>query len=511
MKLSFGLYTKSLLMWLAVFAVVGGSFLVIRGRGAKTTAFDFPARASAPGIFEGTVVLDRSGKATFQGKDVTSSLKPRRDFDELQLKVLDESGIGFGTATVMVLLPFSVDEPSLKTNAFLIHSFDSSVSVTKQPPSTITFTAANVSSEAVLTIRLEFKKGLLNLPLAKRIANFFINAPLGFWIVASLILPIITLLYMLYLLASQASGSKRFSPGRSSSRPSQDLPPAVVGLLKRGSVSARDIAATLVDLATRGWIDIFYREGHFTFGKRKPFHFYTLEEVTTLPDQGASKTKGLRRYEEVLLSKILPPEGYRATDQDIVVRVGHRLFSPKMADVFMEVYHHATALGFFMKDPALVHRTIRRRGITLFAIGLAGFFVSALALPEPKFLLIFWIGMVGASLLIVELGNLVSFRTAEGQRALDNWLAFEHYLADSSPIAYREITAGVFGQYLPYAIALGVEGAWIARFRRHPFAPPSWFGSTTTNLTLEQFDRELFPILSWVASSLVAAKEPTVE
>lgn len=511
MKLSFGLYTKSLLMWLAVLAVIGGGVFVTRGPGTKTTAFDFPAQATLPGTFEAVVVIDRSGRATFQGKDVTSSLKSRRDFDEFQLKILDEPGVSFSTATVKVVVPFSVDEPSLKTNAFLIHSFDPSVSVTKQPPSTITFAASNLSSEAVLSIRLEFKKGLLNLLLPKRIANFFISAPLGFWIVTALILPIATLLYMLYLLAGHASGRKLVSAERSSSRPPQDLPPAVVGLLKRGSVSSRDIAATLVDLAARGWIDIFYREGHFTFGKRKPFHYYTLEEVTALSAQGPSKTKGLRRYEEVLLSKILPPEGYRATDQDIGVRVGHRLFSPKMADVFMEVYHHGTALGFFMKDPAVVHRTIRRRGITLFATGLAGFFVSALLLPEPKFLLIFWIGMVGASLLIVELGHLVSFRTSEGQRALAGWLAFEHYLADASPIAYREITGGVFGQYLPYAIALGVEGAWIARFRRHPFSAPSWFGSTTTNLTLEQFDRELFPILSWVASSLVTAKEPTVE
>ncbi len=511
MKLSFGLYTKSFVMWLAVFVVLGGSFFVIRSRGSKTTAFDFPAQATLPGTFEGTVVLDRSGKATFQGKDVRSSLKSRRDFDEFQLNILDESGVSFSTAIIKVVVPFSVDESSLKTHAFLIHSFDPAVSVTKQPPSTITFTAANVSSEAVLTIRLEFKKGLLNLPLSKRIANFFINAPLGFWIVAALIFPITTLLYMLYLLAGHASGGKRISSERSSNRPPQDLPPAVVGLLKRGSVSSRDIAATLVDLAARGWIDIFYREGHFTFGKRKPFHFYTFEEVIALPAQGNSKTKGLRRYEEVLLSKILPPEGYRATDQEIVMRVGHRLFSPKMANVFMEVYHHATAAGFFLKDPAIVHRTIRRRGITFFAVGLVGFFASALVLPEPKFLLIFWIGMIGASLLIIELGNLVSFRTSEGQRALADWLAFEHYLADSSPITYRDITNGVFERYLPYAIALGVEGVWVSRFRNHPFASPSWFGSTTMNLTLEQFDRELFPILSWVASSLVMAKEPTVE
>ena len=511
MKLSFGLYTKSLVMWLAVFAFIAGSFFVIRGRGGQTTAFDFPAQASLPGTFEGKVVLDRNGTATFQGKDVTSSLKSRRDFDEFQLKILDEAGVSFSSAKITALLPFSVDEPSLKTNTFLIHSFDPSVSVTKTPPSTVTFTAQNLSSEAVLTIRLEFKKGLVNFPLPKRIANFLTAAPLGFWIGGALILPITTLLYMVYLLLGHASKFKPVGPGRLSNRPPQDLPPAVVGLLKRGSVSSRDIAATLVDLAARGWIDIFYREGHFTFGKRKPFHFYTLEEVTALSAQGASKTKGLRRFEEVLLSKILPPEGYRATDQDIVVRVGHRLFSPKMADVFLEIYHHATVLGFFMNDPAIVHRTIRRRGITLFALGLAGFLVSVLMIPEPKFLLIFWIGMIGASLLIVELGNLVSFRTDQGQRALNEWLAFEHYLADASIISYSEITTGAFEKYLPYAIALGVEGAWISRFRNHPFAPPNWFGSTTTNLTLEQFDRELFPILFWVSHSLVMAKEPTVE
>ncbi|MBI3261101.1 hypothetical protein HYZ64_01870, partial [Candidatus Berkelbacteria bacterium] len=88
MKLSFGLYTKSLLMWLAVFALIAGGFFLVRGRGSTTKAFDFPAQATLPGTFEGTVVLDRSGRATFQGKDVRNSLKSRRDVDEFQLKIL---------------------------------------------------------------------------------------------------------------------------------------------------------------------------------------------------------------------------------------------------------------------------------------------------------------------------------------------------------------------------------------------------------------------------------------
>lgn len=511
MKLSFGLYSKAAIFWLAVIALAAGGFFVLSNRGQRITAFDSSDEISEPGVFEGTAAISKDGRASFQGRDVSQALKSRPQFDEFQLKVFDEPGTSFSLAKIDVELPFPVDEPSLKPTAFLIHSFDPTVTVAKKPPTTVTFLARNVSADAILTIRLEFKRGLVSYPLPKRVTNFLVNAPLGFWIASALVLPGLTLGYLLWLLATQLGQMRMTRPTKPVRVMPQDLPPAVVGVLKRGSISARDVAATLVDLARRGYIDIFWRDGHFSFAKRKDFHFYRLDEVVALPQRGPAKTKGLRRYEEVLLSKILPPEGYRATEQDIVVRVGHRLFSPKMAEVFMAIYQLATDAGFFISNPGLVHRRIRRQGITLFIIGLIGFAISALAIPEPKFLLIFWIGMIAASLLVVELGNLVPLRTAKGQQALNDWLGFELHLKDPSLVSYTEINTGVFEQYLPYAIALGVEGAWIWRFRQHPFTAPKWFASTTANMTLEQFDRELFPILSWVASSLVAAKEPTVE
>ena len=511
MKLSFGLYSKSALFWLVVFLTfLSGGYLLRSGR-QRITAIDKTPQASQPGVFAGEVVIGKDGSVTFQGKDVSKSLSRRGAQDEFQLKVLDEPGFSFDQASITVTLPFALTEGSLKTEAFLIHSLDNTVAVTKQPPNRVEFSARNVSQDAVFTIRLIFAKGLIDYPAGREISNFFLNAPLGFWIVLALILPMATLLYMVVLVVAALSQAKPATDFKPTDIPPADLSPAMVGLIKRGTVGAREVAATLVDLGRRGFIDIFWKEKGFTFGKRKPFHFYTLAEAIALPIEGLAKTAGLRRYEEVLLSKILPPEGYRSTAEDITVRIGHRLFSPKMAAVFMEIYQLATKAGYFVANPGLVHRRVRRRGIALFIAGLIGFALSALFLSEPKFLLIFWIGTIAAALLIVELANFIPLRTPSGQKMLQDWLAFERYLADPSPISYSQAAAGVFERYLPYAIALGVEGVWVARFRNHPFTSPGWFGSTTDNLTLEQFDRELFPILGWVASSLVTAKEPTVE
>ncbi len=512
MKLSIGIYKKSLAFWIVVGLIFGATALLLRRNSQQISASsELPQEVTLPGAFSGTVVIARSGAVTFQGKPVKGTLKTHKDFDEFQLKIFDEPGVSFGQARVDVVLPFSVSEPSIKITPYLIHSFDSQVGVQKIAPSTIEFTATNIAPEAVFTVNVQFGKGLIAYPWLTRIAQFFSTISFGSWIVLSLVLPVPTLLYVLYLLYRQSRVSIAPSAAAVISSPPQDLPPAVVGVLKHGSVSARDIGATLVDLARRGFIDIFWRESGFSFGKRRDFHFYSLAEMNISPTIRRAKTQGLRGYEEVLLSKILPPEGYRSTDDDIVVRVGHRLFSPKMAEVFTQIYSIATAHGFFVKNPAAVHRTIRRRGIALFVAGVIGFAVSGILGPDPKFFLIFWVGMIAASLLIIDLSNLVPLRTPHGTKVLGDWLAFERYLTDRKEISYSEITAGVFERYLPYAIALGVEGAWTYRFRRHPFAPPPWFGTTTNNISLEQFDRELFPLLGWLAQSLVAAKEPTVE
>jgi hypothetical protein len=76
------------------------------------------------------------------------------------------------------------------------------------------------------------------------------------------------------------------------------IPPAIVGVLVHQKVRAREIAATLVDLAIRGDILIIDRERGFAFGKGK-------------------FDQRLLGYEKILLSKIfrnnLAPIGSRSS------------------------------------------------------------------------------------------------------------------------------------------------------------------------------------------------------
>ena len=70
---------------------------------------------------------------------------------------------------------------------------------------------------------------------------------------------------------------------------------------------------------------------------------------------------------------------------DVLYRVGHRIFSEKMAHVYWEIYNQLEKEGYFTKSPGKVIAHWRALGVSLFFAGVIGFFTGVL-FSTPVFL-----------------------------------------------------------------------------------------------------------------------------
>jgi len=443
------------------------------------------------------VDVSPNGRITLEGKDYSNTLKVFRDFYEIRLLVLDKPGVFISNFTVNLTLPRDVTQNQIEQTVFAVHgvgSYDYSLS----SPRVLTYRASNVSSEASYTIVAHFPKSVLKASFAKQLDYVLSQISTKVYLGFAIALPLVTLIIMIFMIVRRRQDQIFYLSNKILNIPPSNTPPAVVGVLADGQVGPREIAATLIDLANRGYIYITcHANGTYSFGKRKSLNLEKLPE--------------LAEYERILLSKIFMPNQYMSTGEDVDMRIGQHVFSRKIAQVYLNIYNETTRLGYFIKNPVAVHLRWRFTGIFLFFIGLLGFLYTAFFAPDPKFPLFLWVGEFIASAIIIWLSGLMPIRSVTGTSTLRQWLQFRSYLKMGKAATG---TAGLMDEYrrmLPYAIVFGVETEWTRRFMKETFIRPDWFDTEDMVVTLDVFASTLFPIIAYVGGSLDKSHEPTVE
>jgi uncharacterized membrane protein YgcG len=225
--------------------------------------------------------------------------------------------------------------------------------------------------------------------------------------------------------------------------PPDDLRPAQMGLLLDERTDNKDVAATIVDLAVRGYISItelappgFLMSGDWQITRTKK----------SLDD--------LNAYERTLLKGILG-------DRD-EVELGslHTDYPAALYRADEELAHQAAA--WFVRDPRVVRSRWRWCGM--------GALLSAV--PVTWIAAAVWdAGLAGIpvaflGLLFVLTASWMPKRTAGGSELLRRVLGFRLYI-DTAEKRRQEFNekANIFAEYLPYAIVFGCVTKWAHVFR----------------------------------------------
>lgn len=427
-----------------------------------------------------------NGSVYKDNQRILAKIKPEKDFDELRLIVYDQNGFYLDQLEILLKLPENVANET-KSEILAIHGVESTSSEVVNS-STIAYTAESVGEQSTITVVAKLPKGVINLPLYDRMVYLLSTFSGSFWLGIAIIIPLITLVYLLLLIYLQQKTQKIPIPERPITAPPMALPPAAVGVLVSQEVGSREIASTLIDLSLRGYIFIIDRDRGFAFGKR-------------------NFVGQLLGFERVLLSKIFR-ESIKISDQEISQRFTNHLYSKKMSLFTKEVYGLATRLGYFKENPSRMHRRYQYIGTLLFVFALACFLLTFKYFSQVPYASFLWVGMMISSAVMVFVGSKMPIRTAVGRQAMSNWLAFKKYLSDPTPLPFEQSNYQKFVEYLPYAIIFHSEAMWARRFSGQEFSVPDWFLTDKESLGLNDFCLALYPIIGYVGQNLATIREP---
>lgn len=234
-----------------------------------------------------------------------------------------------------------------------------------------------------------------------------------------------------------------------------------LGTLLDERADPRDVTATIVDLAVRGYLRIEQvAEANF-LGRGADWRLVKLRAADDV----------LVAYERTLF------DGIFAGRSAVNLSDLKTTFAATMGKVQGELYDDVTERGWFRGNPRKVRTNWYLAGVALTLVGI-GLTVVLAAFTH-------W-GLVGLAGLVVgvvvlTVARTAPARTADGTAVLAQTLGFRQYLAtaEAEQLKFEE-GEDLFSRYLPLAIVFGLTERWAAVFARlaaqgRAVAEPTWY------------------------------------
>lgn len=370
--------------------------------------------------------------------------------DELRWYVFDaDTPVTIGAATATVKLPGSV--APAKLSAAIDTGPGVANEVTSPAPSTLAYKTGKLPAYTHFWIVAGFPKGVVKFVWTwKRVAG---------WIVpkAGFALPIFTLLGMLVLWRRRGRDEPAAAFAGYVSEPPSDLPPGVAGALVDERVDVKEVVATIVDLARRGYIEIENRqEGTWVF-KSTTNVFRRLKDFDDLKGLEKEVATALFGSKQEVSSDDLKNKFY--THVDAIVD---------------KIYAEVTTRGLFVSNPKSSRASWKGLGVAVLVVlgGGSLFIGNAARVPGWGYL---FIGSLVSGVVVLAFSGSMPKRTAAGAQEVRRWEAFRNYLRDLTRYQDLPTAQQSFERFLPYAIAFGVERAWVRRFQDLQLPAPVWY------------------------------------
>jgi uncharacterized membrane protein YgcG len=239
--------------------------------------------------------------------------------------------------------------------------------------------------------------------------------------------------------------------------PPSDLPPGLVGTLLDESADVRDVIATVVDQGRKGNLRIADVGGEGLFSSRDFEYTQTGGKVEY-------------RFEEMVLNSIF---GY---GNPVRLSSLKNTFYSSLPPIYSEMYRTLVGLKYFPENPQSVRMRNYAKGVGLLVLaGLVGF-VAFLFIDMVSFaLLALPVAFVAAGVVRLATAGVMPRKTDFGAEEAEKWRAFGRYLEQMQRYTDVQAAADKFQQYLPYAVALGIERQLTNQFNSVPSAMPPYY------------------------------------
>ncbi len=245
--------------------------------------------------------------------------------------------------------------------------------------------------------------------------------------------------------------------------PPAGLRPGQVGTLLDGTANPRDVTATIVDLAVRGYLRI---EDAPPRQIRRDWRLVRL-----------GKSGGLLKYERILLDGLFESTTTRSGETAALLSELGPDFAGQLKQAQDALYADVAARGWFTARPDWVRRTWLAVGSVIFAAGAVAVIVAA---AGTHHLGLAPIPVVLAGLVLIAGARWMPARTAKGTALARRVEQFRRCI--QTPAVTQAQPAGqpdTLYDYLPYAIAFGCTQQWagVTAALADPDQAPSWYSS----------------------------------
>jgi uncharacterized protein (TIGR04222 family) len=394
-------------------------------------------------------LTDTSGTWTFHYK-AQSVVMFFDQGDEVRWYVFDaETPVPINSVKTTVKLPGSV--PADQMTQAVQSSFDVPANVTSPEPSTMVYEATGIPAYTNFWIVTGFPKGVVDFTWTARRVAAFIVPKVGF------VLPILAFLVMLLLWRRRGRDDPSAIYAKYVSEPPSDLSPGLVGALVDEKVDTKEVIATIVDLARRGYMEITDTKQDGVFSK---------------PESLFTRTKpldDLQGFEKKVAESLF--DG-KHPDQVTTAQLKNHFYT-HVGPIVEMVYTETTKAGLFHDNPKKVRARWFGYGF-LVALVLGGL-TAVMGLTHVPGWGYFLLGSIVSVLVVWAFGPRMPRRTVKGAQEQRKWESFRNYLQDLTRFQDLGTAKEAFEKYLPYAIAFGVEKHWVRRFDGLSVPPPMWY------------------------------------
>ncbi|MFN8567824.1 MAG: DUF2207 domain-containing protein, partial [Kouleothrix sp.] len=219
--------------------------------------------------------------------------------------------------------------------------------------------------------------------------------------------------------------------------PPEDVPPGLVGTLIDERADMKDIIATLIDLARRGYLQIAEQTKQGFLSTSRDFTFV----------RGEADLRQLRPYERALFNKIFGA----AMDERSLSSLRNQFYT-ELPEIKKSMYDEVVRQGYFDESPNSVRNRYTLLAVLALVLALlmGCFGTSLLAIYTPIAPLLGFV-LVALAIGFVVLSRFMPRKTQPGALAAAKWLAFRRYLERIDKYANVAEAKDQFERYLPYA------------------------------------------------------------
>lgn len=246
-------------------------------------------------------------------------------------------------------------------------------------------------------------------------------------------------------------------------RPPNGLTPTEIGTLIDEKVDTRDISATLIDLAVRGYIKIKEIKEKQWFFESTDYEFEAVKDIQGDPT--------LKTHEKKIAEAVFGSQPFKK------LSALKDKFYTSLPGIRDSIYSGLVRDGYFPTNPEGVRNGYYTIGgiITGIPIFLFGGFIIFTSLSVP-------IGMIASGLIILAFAGKMPAKTKKGVETYYLIKGLEEYIgtAEKDRIKWQE-GENIFELLLPYALTLGLADKWASAFQGIYKEPPSWYSSTDPN------------------------------